>query len=226
MPSERPPCSIAVVGPPILMVTALVGALRERGFTAERVSPPSSFPDGACFPRPGPGVLILDVDMVGSRCVSHAVASGWTVLAIGSETNRERVAAAVAAGADAWIRKSTSFDQLVRSAQAAVSGRLRMSEEERESWQAVHRSTNDTVLAQVEKLEQLSTREREVFGHLLDGLRAADICGILFVSLATVRSHIQSILSKLGVNSQQQAVDVYRKTARLARTIGSNPHDR
>ncbi len=46
---------------------------------------------------------------------------------------------------------------------------------------------------------------------LLDeGLKAGDIALRLFLSVATVRTHIQNVLNKLEVGSQERAVAIYR----------------
>ncbi len=60
--------------------------------------------------------------------------------------------------------------------------------------------------ARFEALMQLTASERRVLYFLTKGISAQDIATELVVSLATVRSHIRSILRKLGVRSQLAAV--------------------
>jgi DNA-binding NarL/FixJ family response regulator len=55
-------------------------------------------------------------------------------------------------------------------------------------------------------LARLTRRETEVLALLGRGARAAQIARQLGVSPATVRNHVQSILKKLGVHSQLEAV--------------------
>lgn len=57
-----------------------------------------------------------------------------------------------------------------------------------------------------ERLERLTRRERQILGALADGHRPAAIARRLFVSLHTVRTHIRSLLGKLEVHSQLEAV--------------------
>jgi DNA-binding NarL/FixJ family response regulator len=57
-------------------------------------------------------------------------------------------------------------------------------------------------------LDALSTREQDVLRGLMRGLAAKQIARELVVSLATVRSHIRSILAKLDVGSQVEAIAV------------------
>ncbi len=56
------------------------------------------------------------------------------------------------------------------------------------------------------RLDALTPRERDVLGLLSEGLDGAAIAERLFLSPATVRNHIQHILSKLGVHSRTEAV--------------------
>ena len=57
-----------------------------------------------------------------------------------------------------------------------------------------------------ECLDVLTPREREVLQLLADGLDGPGIAAQLFLSPATVRNHIQHILSKLEVHSRVEAV--------------------
>ncbi|GAB7005717.1 hypothetical protein JCM18899A_31900 [Nocardioides sp. AN3] len=56
----------------------------------------------------------------------------------------------------------------------------------------------------------LSPREREVLGELARGATYADIAAVLFVSENTVKTHVSSLYSKLGVSRRSQALAVAR----------------
>ncbi len=55
-------------------------------------------------------------------------------------------------------------------------------------------------------LEDLTPRQREVAGLLVEGLSAKQIAGALYISLATARTHIDHIYARLGVNNRARAV--------------------
>lgn len=55
-------------------------------------------------------------------------------------------------------------------------------------------------------VEPLTPREQEVLEHLAELLPTAEIALSMFVSVNTVRTHIRSILRKLGVSRRHEAV--------------------
>jgi DNA-binding CsgD family transcriptional regulator len=65
-------------------------------------------------------------------------------------------------------------------------------------------------------LSNLTTRELEILTRLLDGDRAPAIAAELFLTQGTVRNHLASIFSKVGVASQQQLLTLFR-AARASR---------
>ena len=66
-------------------------------------------------------------------------------------------------------------------------------------------------------LEELTPKELEVLGHLAELLSTEEIASAMFVSVNTVRTHVRSILRKLGVPRRNAAV----RRARELRLIAS-----
>lgn len=59
-------------------------------------------------------------------------------------------------------------------------------------------------------LPELTAREREVLRLIADGLRNADISQRLYLSPGTVKTYVNRIFSKLGVQDRVHAVLYYK----------------
>jgi DNA-binding NarL/FixJ family response regulator len=181
-----------------LLGTSLITALNARGFDVTRAEQTA-----------GPAIALVDLDVPGSsRAVGRAASRGWTVIGLASDD--VAVAAAVAAGAAGCFPKSAPLPKLTDLLHAAAAGREVMDPAERERLRSLHLAREQTRQTWAQRLEQLSPREREVLQLLDGGLRAGDIAERLFLSVATIRTHIQNVLNKLEVGSQERAVAIYR----------------
>jgi len=68
-------------------------------------------------------------------------------------------------------------------------------------------------------MEPLTAKEREVLGHLEELLTTEEMAEKMFVSVNTIRTHVRSILRKLGVNRRNSAV----RRARELGMLGPRP---
>lgn len=64
------------------------------------------------------------------------------------------------------------------------------------------------------RIERLSAREREVVTRLLDGDRVPAIARAMYLSQSTVRNHLSAAYRKMGVTSQQELVDLFKRRPR------------
>jgi DNA-binding CsgD family transcriptional regulator len=103
---------------------------------------------------------------------------------------------------------STSKDQTTESL-PAILGRLGKGAEIAHLARGVFSGATDR---DVPGLADLTTRELEIVGRLLDGDRAPAIATRLFVTQSTVRNHLAAVFAKLGVNSQQQLLNLFRRS--------------
>jgi len=205
----RPP--VLVIDDHAIVATSLVLALRAQGIPAKRC-PVTSEDAIVAEAQAGEerGLVLLDMDLGldvdGADLVLPLKALGWQVLVVTGSSSRNRIAAAVVAGAIGWVSKTAPFEQLVQAAVAAAAGRSTLSERERRELVELNRGDRD----RVRLLDRLTAREREVLDRLTAGHRAAKVAEEFVVSVATVRSQIRSILAKLEVGSQLEAVALAR----------------
>jgi len=121
------------------------------------------------------------------------------VLALTSFKDGELIKNALEAGAIGYLLKDVSADELARAIRAAHAGRATLSPE---AAQALVETANQPPAPGLD----LTEREREVLGLMIEGLNNTQIAGRLTVSPSTIKSHVSSILAKLGVASRTEAV--------------------
>jgi two-component system, NarL family, nitrate/nitrite response regulator NarL len=156
------------------------------------------------------GVGIDDVPVDEIALIEGLDARGWRALVVSATTDQRRVAAAVAAGAVGFIPKTEPIETLLDVVAAAAEGHPVLAAQERDTWLGIHRRATAAARQRRTKLGRLTSREHEVLELLARGERAGAIAQEAVVSLTTVRSQIRSILIKLEVNSQLEAVALLR----------------
>jgi DNA-binding NarL/FixJ family response regulator len=142
----------------------------------------------------------------GVELIAALCARGWAVLVLSSDDDEQDVAAAICAGAIGVITRQDTLSTLIATVSAVVVGAPVMSEAVRQDWQRRHHRNHERRRELTERLARLSPREEQILTLLGQGLRADAIAACLTVSLATVRTHISAVLTKLEVNSQIEAV--------------------
>lgn len=127
---------------------------------------------------------------------------GTLVLALTGRRDPDAVRGAMDAGFGGYLTKDTPLPRFGEGIRAALRGEVVVPTQAAQP-KAVARTPleeNAALLA-----SQLTPREREVLGFLVEGLDNAEIARRLGVSANTIRTHVQNILTKLGVRSRLQA---------------------
>ena len=138
--------------------------------------------------------------------------AGWRVVVLSGSSDAGRIGGALAAGGFVWVPKNAPFPTLLAAIREAREGRWVIPAGRRHQLIEIHRHTEDERREIAAKLEKLTPREREVLGLLAAGRRAQGVADHFVVSLATVRTQIRAVLTKLEVGSQLEAVALYRRT--------------
>lgn len=215
-----------VRNPPVLIIddheliaTALELALRGLCVDARRCQGrglPAVLADAA---RHEPGVVLLDLDLGrdddgrridGLDLVAPLVARGWFVVVVSGTTDVARLGGALDAGALGCLPKRAQLAHLLAAVRAAFAGQPVMDADRRQAFIDAHHQQEKVRRDLAVKLGRLSQREREVLAELAQGMRAQAIAEKYVVSMATVRTQIRGILTKLEVGSQLEAVALYR----------------
>jgi DNA-binding NarL/FixJ family response regulator len=117
----------------------------------------------------------------------------------------EYIFGALRAGAAGFLLKDASPETLLAAIRAVASGQgLIAPEVTRRLIARFAASAPDPTRRH--ELERLSEREREVLVEIAQGRSNGEIAQRLFIEEATVKSHVSSILLKLGLHSRVQAV--------------------
>jgi DNA-binding NarL/FixJ family response regulator len=214
---------VLIIDDHALIGTTLAMALESRGIVAHCGEVSSVDAVRRTARTLPPCVALVDVDLGvapdgrmldGVDLVPFLVDLGWRVVMLTGSARAPDMAAAVAAGAIGWLHKRAPFEDLLASVVAAVAGEPLLSDEERLRLVRLHFGEQARARIRRAGLDQLTAREREVLDGLVAGKRAAAIAEESVVSLATVRTQIRSILAKLGVSSQLEAVALLREVER------------
>jgi DNA-binding NarL/FixJ family response regulator len=149
-----------------------------------------------------PDVILMDLRMpeldgVGAIRVLAAERIPSRVLVLTTYDSETDVRPAIEAGATGYLLKDAPREELLRAVRAAARGESVLSP-------AVASRLMDQVRAPAG--DRLSEREREVLALIARGATNRDAAERLFISEATVKTHLLHIYSKLGVNDRAAAV--------------------
>jgi NarL family two-component system response regulator LiaR len=123
------------------------------------------------------------------------------VIALTSSHDVEMVKGALSAGATSYLLKNVSAVELAEAIRSTHQGRASLAQEATE---ALIQATRDTNAGS----DHLTEREYAVLKLLVDGCSNAEIAERLHVTVATVKFHVGSILSKLGAANRAEAVSL------------------
>ena len=158
------------------------------------------------YPQLKPDVILMDMvmpELDGPAAIKQMREQGWPVqvIALTSFDNQDLVQEAVQAGAVGFLHKDVHADKLAAAIRDAAQGRGTL---DAAATQALIQSTQ-----QLAPLGQdLTPREKEVLGLLVQGKTNRELSQELNISEATVRLHVSNILAKLEAGNRTEAVSV------------------
>jgi len=169
-----------------------------------------------------PDVVLMDIrmpEMDGLQATARIVedlGGAVRVLILTTFEPDEYVYRALRAGASGFVLKDIPPEQLVIAVRTVAQGGalLAPSITRRLIGQFAAQRTVDTGLAA--RLRQLTARERDVVVAVARGLSNAEIAAGLFIGPATVKSHVSSVLTKLGLRDRAQIVVIADESGLVA----------
>lgn len=154
-------------------------------------------------------VMALDLPGVGGIAATRALTAARSttrVLLLTDHDDADAELRALGAGAAGFIPRDASHQDLIDHVRSAAAGApvlpARITRRLVDTY--VHHALRETELS--ERFADLTARESQILERLVRGRSNAAISGELFLSEATVKTHVTRILSKLGVSSRVQAV--------------------
>jgi DNA-binding NarL/FixJ family response regulator len=193
-----------------LFRTGLRSLLEDEGF---EVTDASGGPEGARRARSfRPDVVVMDMNMpemtgVEATPLVLEAAPGASVLMLTIATDDERVLDAVRAGASGYLLKDAPLDEIAAGVRTAAAGHSAIAPRVAG---ALLQSVRGSAPLPAPALElpaapDLSTRELDVLGLVVEGRDNAEIAARLYLSPSTVKNHVSRLLDKLGVDNRVQA---------------------
>lgn len=195
-----------------VLSVALTAALAARGWRAAHCCSEATLVSRMREAGTGRLVLVTDVDgRLPDPRPALAVHPDTSVIAVATRAAFGKLAEMVIAGE---VSAVLSADQPFVSLVAAIGRLLREppSRPDRDPIRlaAVLRARED----EARYFTRLTPREREVLAAVLAGRSAAEIAAAEHLSLATVRTHLRAVLTKLGVSSQVAAAAMAYRSCR------------
>jgi DNA-binding NarL/FixJ family response regulator len=176
-----------------------------------------------------PDVVLMDLRMPqvdGIEATRRIVAAGSParVLVLTTFEGEELTFRALQAGATGYLLKDAGGDRLVAAVEAAAAGEMPLAPA------VVARLVESYVrgpapsASKAARLAPLSERERDVLALIGAGRSNPEIAAELFISLATVKSHVRHILAKLDLRDRPQAIVLAHEAGLVDGAVDAAPH--
>jgi len=158
-----------------------------------------------------PDVVLMDLRMpeMDGATATHRIRSGvpeTQVLILTTYADDDSLFPALEAGARGYLTKDASADEIERAVKAVASGDTHLAPAVQQRLVSAILEKDRKPQAVDEASDGLTQREVEVLKLIAAGLSNTEIATALFVSNATVKTHVNHIFEKAGVRDRAQAV--------------------
>ncbi|ABG40390.1 two component transcriptional regulator, LuxR family [Paraglaciecola sp. T6c] len=154
-------------------------------------------------------LILLDLNMPGMTGLNGLLdvrneCPTTPVVIVSAETEKQKILQTLSYGAVGFIAKSSSKQVIGEAIQSVFAGNVYLPPNIMRS-QAVANQTNECEISP-EKISLLTRRELIVLKHLTKGEANKQIAYNLHISETTIKSHVSSILKKLGATNRVKVV--------------------
>jgi two-component system nitrate/nitrite response regulator NarL len=159
-----------------------------------------------------PDLCLLDVSFPGHGIDTVARIRATTrskVLVLSAQCDDEAVCAALAAGAGGFVGKNQGIDDVVSSLDQVCAGKVIVPVE---TAPVPVDGPGRARPPELGALRFLTSREREALLMIAEGQSTKEIAQSMQVAYSTARTHVQNVLTKLGVRSRLQAAALVTRT--------------
>ncbi len=157
---------------------------------------------------PAADVVLMDIGLPGRSGIEGVLElkkrpNPPRIIMLTNYADDDKIMQAIFAGADGYLLKQTQGVKLLEAVRETMDGGTSMTPFVARRVLEAFKSRGEV---KEQTLQQISEREREVLGLLVQGLNYKQIAEKLFISPETVRNHIRNIYEKLHVHSRSEAV--------------------
>lgn len=170
-----------------------------------------------------PDVILLDLEMPGGGGLGtipqiRAAHPSSRIVVISAYEDDIQKARALEAGAVGFVSKLQPMAELTDAVRAARAGEPLVDPDESARLARVLRHRRHQEATQRQRANRLTPRQLEILQLIADGVPTPEIAERLGMSPLTLRTHVQNILTRLGVHTKVEAVAVAIKHGKVSLT--------
>jgi DNA-binding NarL/FixJ family response regulator len=163
--------------------------------------------------RAHPDVILMDLEMPGGGGLDairkvHAVHPAARVVAVSAHDEELVRAQAIEAGAVGFISKATPLGDLPEIVRKVGRGEAMLDRQEAARLLRVLRRRRHQESTERQRANRLTPRQTQIMQMMADGASSEEIARRLKVSPYTLRTHVQNILTRLGVHTKVEAMAI------------------
>lgn len=171
-----------------------------------------------------PDAVVMDIRMPGESGIDacREIKRRWpetSIIMLTSHADDELIFEALQAGADGYVLKQVGNRPLIDALHAIREGKAHL--DPGVTQRVIERVRQHELQNQARAFKDLTPRELEVLAEVATGKSNKEIADVLMLAEKTVRNHVSTILSKLGLNNRIEAA-TYAVRNNISQHVSTN----